>query len=95
MKKEKGEELNIMTVNDLNYISSLEGMSPIEYLNKHAKILDIYYSGWEVDEIAWKINDTIFRTDHLRMHVQKKEDFQKYINNLKAHIRDAEEFIES
>jgi len=83
-----------MTINKINELAAIKQLTPIQYLNEYSdKKIDIYYKGWEADEIAWKIDNTIFRTNHGVLYIEKIEDFISYIKELEEYIEEAKNFI--
>jgi len=82
-----------MTLSRLEELSALEKLSEIQYLNKYGEKLDIYYSGWECDEIVWKVDNTLFRTNHGKLYLEEKQDFLKYIKELEEYILEAKHFL--
>ena len=81
-----------MTLEELTELAFLSDCKDVEYLNKFATKIDLFYSDWDTDEIAWKIDSTIFRMKQGKLYISSKKDFAKYIINIEQHIKEAKEF---
>ena len=74
----------ILELNDTSIFEELE-----------CKRIDMYYSGWECDSIAWILEDgRIFGTNHGSVEKISKKDFNKYLNKLSQYVLDVNKTLE-